>query len=302
MAAFAGRRDRRAAHRASVSDMSPDSSDRSSPSPRTLRRQALGVLLESKADAKAALAASADVALASGRDDPPDDAGSASATIPGRPARPPLVPPSQVPTRSIATVEGRAALIHALAHIESNAIDLAADACWRFGGMPDAFYRDWTRVMSEEGRHFGLLAAHLATLGRAYGDFPAHDALWQMAERTKHDVVARIALVPRTLEARGLDASPAVRSKLLAAGDAAGAAIVDVILRDEIGHVAVGNRWFAWLCERDGLDRDATYARLAAAHGAPRPRGPFNVAARRAAGFTDAEIAALGPDPSTPVR
>ncbi len=277
-------------------DMSPDSNERSPPSSGTLRAQAMRVVQACDAAAKAALAAGADATLASGAADPHDE----PLGLPGRPARPPLVPPGSVPMRSIATVDGRAALIHALAHIELNAIDLAADACWRFGGMPDAFYVDWTRVMREEGQHFRLLTAHLATLGRAYGDFPAHDALWQMAERTKGDVVARIALVPRTLEARGLDASPAVRHKLQSVGDVDGAAIIDVILRDEIGHVAIGNRWFAWLCERDGLDPRTTYRALAARHGAPRPRGPFNLVARRAAGFTTEELAALD-EPGEPV-
>jgi uncharacterized ferritin-like protein (DUF455 family) len=255
----------------------------------TLRHQALSVVLECKAHHKASMARAADPTLDSGAalavDEPPG--------VPGRPALPLLLPPAQVPLRSVATIEGRAALIHALAHIELNAIDLAADACWRFAAMPDAFYRDWTRVMCEEAYHFHLLTAHLATLGHVYGDFPAHAALWQMAERTRDDVLARMALVPRTLEARGLDASPAVKHKLSSAGDAAGAAIIDVILRDEIGHVEVGNRWYGYLCERDGLEPLATYATLAATYGAPKLRGPFNFKARRAAGFSSAELLAL---------
>jgi uncharacterized ferritin-like protein (DUF455 family) len=255
----------------------------------TLRVQALSVVLECKADRKASLALAADPMLESGAglaiDEPPG--------VPGRPALPALLPPAHVPLRSVATIEGRAALIHALAHIELNAIDLAADACWRFPAMPDAFYRDWTRVMREEAHHFQLLTAHLATLGHAYGDFPAHAALWQMAERTRGDVLARMALVPRTLEARGLDASPAVKHKLSSAGDRAGAAIIDVILRDEIGHVEIGNRWYRYLCERDGLEPVATYAALAATYGAPKLRGPFNLEARRAAGFSSEELLAL---------
>jgi uncharacterized ferritin-like protein (DUF455 family) len=254
-----------------------------------LRALALAVALECKADAKAALARAVDPASAVDVDEtlaePPG--------VPGRPARPVLVPPGGLAPRSISTREGHAALIHALAHIELNAIDLAADACWRFAGMPDAYYRDWTRVMREEALHFELLAAHLATLGHAYGDFPAHDALWQMAERTKHDVLARMALVPRTLEARGLDASPGVKRKLQSAGDRAGAAIIDIILRDEIGHVAIGNRWFAYLCEGAGLDTATTFAELAARHDAPKPKGPFNREARLAAGFRADELDAL---------
>ena len=255
----------------------------------TVRRQALSVLLECNPDVKSAAGLAASEAWVSGASEsigtPPG--------IPGRPERPILVPPADVPLRSIATKDGHASLIHALAHIELNAIDLAADACWRFADLPDAFYRDWTRVLREESRHFRLLAAHLETLGYRYGDFPAHGALWEMAERTSLDVLARVALVPRTLEARGLDASPAVRHKLSSIGDRAGAAIVDVILRDEIGHVRIGNHWYGWLCERAGLDPVTTYASLADTYRAPRPRGPFNLADRRAAGFTEAELDAL---------
>jgi uncharacterized ferritin-like protein (DUF455 family) len=213
--------------------------------------------------------------------------------LPGRPARPHLVPPLSVPRRSMATVEGRAVLLHALAHIEFNAINLALDACWRFADMPAAYYADWLQVAAEEALHFSLLSAHLQTQGFAYGDFPAHGSLWELAEATRHDVLARIALVPRTMEARGLDASPPMRAKLAQAGDQAAAAILDIILRDEIGHVAVGNRWFGWLCTARDLEPLSTYADLAAAFRAPTLRGPFNVQARRAAGFSEAELAAL---------
>jgi uncharacterized ferritin-like protein (DUF455 family) len=214
-------------------------------------------------------------------------------SIPGRPARPELVPPLSVKHRSMRTMEGRAAMIHALAHIEFNAINLALDAVWRFPSMPDAYYADWLRVAAEEAQHFSLLVAHLQTLGYNYGDFTAHNSLWDMAEKTSGDVLGRIALVPRTLEARGLDASPAVRAKLAQAGDHAAAAILDIILRDEIGHVATGNRWFAWLCNERGLDPLATYAELAVTYKAPQLRGPFNIDARKAAGFSEAELASL---------
>jgi uncharacterized ferritin-like protein (DUF455 family) len=189
--------------------------------------------------------------------------------------------------------EGRAALLHALAHIEFNAINLALDAVWRFADMPQAFYADWLRVAAEEAHHFALLTARLADFGHAYGDLPAHDGLWQMCERTRDDVLARMALVPRTLEARGLDASPAIRARLVQAGDADSAAILDVILRDEIGHVRIGNHWFRHLCALRGLDPHTAYAQLADRYGAPRLRGPFNFDARRDAGFDDAELAAL---------
>ena len=256
-----------------------------------LRREALALLQiadpADKAAAVRALAAQASVALDA------ETVLAEPAGLPGRPARPPLVAPKHVPTRSPFTLEGRAALLHSIAHIEFNAINLALDAVWRFAGMPEAFYRDWLRVAAEESLHFTLLREHLRTLGHDYGDFAAHDGLWTMAARTAHDIVARMALVPRTLEARGLDATPPMQQRLRQAGDLRAVAILDVILRDEVGHVAIGNRWYRWLCDREGLEPVATYARLARVHRAPRLRGPFNVDARRAAGFTEGEMAAL---------
>lgn len=216
-----------------------------------------------------------------------------SRAIPGRPAKPELVSPLNVPKRNMRTAEGRAGLIHALAHIEFNAINLALDAIWRFGGMPQAYYTDWLKVAAEEAYHFTLLNAHLATLGYQYGDFTGHDSLWEMVDRTKGDVLARMALVPRTMEARGLDASPALRNKLSQAGDTEAAAILDIILRDEIGHVAIGNHWFNWLCQERGLEPVATYERLAIQYSAPKLRAPFNIEARLKAGFTEAEIEKL---------
>lgn len=216
--------------------------------------------------------------------------------LPGRPARPLLVAPHAVAQRSPFTREGLAALLHAIAHIEFNAINLALDAVWRFAGMPNDFYCQWLQVAHEEATHFGLLREHLATLGHAYGDFPAHNGLWEMCVKTQHDATARMALVPRTLEARGLDATPLIQSRLKQVNtpEARRAIeILDVILRDEIGHVAVGNRWYAWLCTQQGLEPVAHYRHLARLHTAPRLRGPFNVDARRQAGFSDAELSAL---------
>lgn len=210
--------------------------------------------------------------------------------IPGRPARPELVPPLGVKRRAMHTVEGRAVLIHALTHIEFNAINLALDAIWRFAGMPVEYYADWLQVAQEEAYHYTLLSEHLVTLGFAYGDFPAHNSLWEMAERTKEDVLVRMALVPRTMEARGLDATPAIRAKLAQAGDLAAAEILDIILRDEIGHVAIGNHWFAVLCEQRKLEPLSCYDRLAQEFKAPKMRGPFNLEARRAAGFSEDEL------------
>ena len=216
-----------------------------------------------------------------------------SAELPGRPLRPELVAPQQVPRRAMSTQQGRRSLLHALAHIEFNAINLALDIMWRFPDMPEAFYRDWCKVAVEEAEHFSMLARRLEELGCNYGDVPAHNGLWEMAEKTRDDILARIALVPRTLEARGLDVSPAIRQRLMQAGDKESAALLDIILRDEVGHVAIGNHWYKWLCEREGLEPVATYEDLAQRYQAPRLRGPFNLDARRQAGFDEAELEAL---------
>jgi uncharacterized ferritin-like protein (DUF455 family) len=216
-----------------------------------------------------------------------------SAAIPGRPQRPQLVAPRLVGRRSMASVEGRAMLIHALAHIEFNAVNLALDAIWRYPDMPEQYYADWLRVAKEEAQHHGLLVAHLTALGYRYGDFPAHDSLWEMAEKTRGDLLARMALVPRTLEARGLDAIPPLRDKLAQAGDLAAAGILDVILREEIGHVEIGNRWYGHLCALRELEPAATYVELATRYKAPLLKGPFNIEARRLAGFTETELAGM---------
>lgn len=259
----------------------------------TLRSLALDLLTTADPDKKARRTRAADLALPVGADDDVPARG----VIPGRPGKPVLVPHTELTKRSANTIEGRAALIHSLVHIELNAIDLALEICWRFSGMPDPFYVQWMGVAREEALHFELLRDHLATMNCAYGDLPAHNGLWSLAERTKEDILARIALVPRTAEARGLDASPSVRQKLAKAGDHAGASILDIILRDEIGHVAIGNHWYNWLCQQRGLDPVATYARLAQMYGAPRLRGPFNMEARLAAGFSPEELALLDKGP-----
>ena len=245
--------------------------------------------LEKVAQARALHAAVASFSIAANAPAAPRD-------LPGRPARPELVHPAKVPRRSPFKPEGLAALLHAIAHIEFNAINLALDAVWRFDGMPQDFYCDWVRVAAEEAYHFTLLREHLLTLNHAYGDFPAHDNLWSMCERTAGDVVARMALVPRTLEARGLDATPQIQDKLRKVGTAAAMRavdILDIILGDEIGHVAIGNHWYRWLCEREGLDPVAHYEVVARRYDAPKLYPPFNEAARRRAGFSDAELAWL---------
>lgn len=223
----------------------------------------------------------------------PETAFVAPDDLPGRPERPLLLPPRQVPSRTPFTPQGRAALVHAIAHIEFNAINLALDAAFRFTQMPVAFYVDWLRVASEEALHFSLLREHLRSMGHDYGDFDAHDGLWSMTQRTSGDVVARMALVPRTLEARGLDATPPLQAKFARAGDARAVEILDVILRDEVGHVAIGNRWYHWLCERDSLDPVTHYDELTRRYEAPKLRPPFNWPARVAAGFTADELARL---------
>jgi uncharacterized ferritin-like protein (DUF455 family) len=212
---------------------------------------------------------------------------------PGRPARPLLVSPLEVGRRSVRTVEGRAALIHALAHIEFNAMNLGLDALYRFRDMPVAYYDDWVTVSCEEAHHFALLRDHLRALGYDYGDFSAHDGLWEMAVKTAHDALTRMALVPRVLEARGLDASPALIRKLDGVGDRRAVEILEIILRDEIGHVRVGNRWYAYLCAQRGLDPLATFRGLLAEYGCPRLRPPLNLEARGRAGFSADELAWL---------
>ena len=210
---------------------------------------------------------------------------------PGRPERPVLVAPRAVERRRLSTVAGRAALIHALAHIEFNAVNLALDAVYRFRGLPRRYYGDWLTVAAEEARHFGLLRDHLGTLGYDYGSFTAHNGLWEMAVKTAHDPLVRMALVPRVLEARGLDAAPALMAKLKSCGDRRAVEILAVIQRDEIAHVRIGNHWYAHLCAERGLDPLATFQRLLEAYGAPALRPPFDLSARRRAGFSECELA-----------
>lgn len=210
--------------------------------------------------------------------------------VPGRPARPHLVPPRDLPKRSLASVDGRAALVHAVAHIEFNAINLAWDAVYRFRDMPAEYYRDWAAVANDEARHFTLVCRRLAGMGVAYGDFDAHNGLWEMAGKTAASDVARMALVPRVLEARGLDVTPGMIERFKGAGDAATVAVLEVILREEVAHVEAGTRWFHWCCERDGLEPEATFRELLGQYMRGALRGPFNLEARRRAGFAESEL------------
>jgi uncharacterized ferritin-like protein (DUF455 family) len=216
-----------------------------------------------------------------------------SLEVPGRPARPLLVPVREVPQRGLGSVEGRAALLHAVAHIEFNAINLALDAAWRFRGMPREYYLDWASVASDEARHFRLLRGRLRELGYDYGDFAAHNGLWEMAEKSADRCLARMALVPRLLEARGLDVTPGMIARFRALGDHESVAILETILREEVGHVAIGSRWFAWCCAREGLAPEDTFIELLGDVARGALRGPFNLEARRAAGFDESELGRL---------
>ncbi|WP_349251879.1 ferritin-like domain-containing protein [Azoarcus sp. L1K30] len=209
---------------------------------------------------------------------------------PGRPSRPQLVAPQALSSRHIGSREGHAALLHAIAHIEFNAINLALDCVHRFRSMPAAFHRDWIHVAAEEASHFELVQARLHALGHGYGDFSAHNGLWDMACRTADDVLSRMALVPRVLEARGLDATPMIVAKLRRIGDDESVAVLDVILRDEVGHVAIGDYWFRDCCARRGLDAEAVYLELMERFNAPWPQAPLHREARLAAGFSAAEL------------
>jgi uncharacterized ferritin-like protein (DUF455 family) len=213
--------------------------------------------------------------------------------MPGRPSGPRLVHPRELPRRGLGSDEGRAAFLHAIAHIELNAIDLAWDAVYRFRGLPADFYRDWVQVADDEARHFVMLRGRLRESGRDYGDFDAHNGLWEMTEKTAHDGLARMALVPRVLEARGLDVTPGMIVKLRALGDEATATILDTILREEVAHVAAGSRWYRWHCERAGVDPRTRFRELLREHAGGVLHGPFNTEARLAAGFDAEELESL---------
>ncbi len=213
--------------------------------------------------------------------------------VPGRPERPKLVSPRELPQRGLGSVEGRAAFLHAIAHIEFNAINLATDAVYRFRGLPLAFYIDWASIAADEARHFQLLQQRLHALGAAYGDFDAHNGLWDMACQTAHDCLTRMALVPRVLEARGLDVTPAMIKRLRAVDDEASIEVLALILREEVAHVAAGSRWFEWCCAGAGVEPTGTFQRLLDLYAPDAVRPPFNEEARLAAGFTLEELAEL---------
>ncbi len=214
-------------------------------------------------------------------------------SIPGRPAKPELVSPHRVPRRRLGSEAGRIGLIHAIAHIEFNAINLALDAIYRFSGLPQAYYSDWLSVAVDEARHFSLLQGRLHSLNAAYGDLAAHNGLWEMALKTDDDCLKRMALVPRVLEARGLDVTPGMIERLSAVGDSDTVEILHVILAEEVGHVEIGSRWYQHLCEERGVDAEKTFAQLMREYYQGSIRKPFNVSARKRSGFSSADMELL---------
>ncbi len=213
--------------------------------------------------------------------------------VAGHPAKPELVDPSRVQRRRLGSEAGRAALVHAVTHIEFNAINLALDAVYRFRDMPRQYYIDWMSVAADEARHFQLLSRRLTELGFSYGDFSAHNGLWEMAQRTADDCMKRMALVPRVLEARGLDVTPGMIERLNTAGDDETARILGIILDEEVRHVEIGSYWFRTCCDQRGLEPEATFLNLVKEYFSGSLRGPFNIPARMRAGFTQREMDAI---------
>ena len=213
--------------------------------------------------------------------------------VAGRPSRPELVEPARLKRRRLGSEAGRAALVHAVTHIEFNAINLALDAAYRFRDMPPQYYHDWISVAADEARHFQLLSTRLQSMGFNYGDFPAHNGLWEMARRTADDCMKRMALVPRVLEARGLDVTPGMIERLQSAGDHETVRILRIILDEEVRHVEIGSHWFRISCDQRGLEPESTFLILLKEYFKGAIRGPFNVPARISAGFTQREMDAI---------
>ncbi len=249
---------------------------------RTLAAWAVEILSTADPDTKVAKTIAAaeawrSGALEIGRASPPAQ--------PARPAQPILLAPRQMPKRSTGP-KGRVPLVHALAHIELNAVDLAWDIIARFtDDMPRAFYDDWVDVAVEEAEHYAALATRLVQMDTVYGALPAHSGLWDAAERTTHDLAARLAVIPMTLEARGLDTTPQTTERLRATGDEATAAILDVIYADEIKHLKIGVRWFEFLCAARGKNPHDAYHEIIALKFPGGPKGPFNMPARNSGGM-----------------
>ncbi|WP_083530421.1 ferritin-like domain-containing protein [Mariprofundus micogutta] len=263
-----------------------------------MRMLARACLLQASVDAKLKQVRKLTVMWKTGKLELDTRAKAASDIQPGRPDKPTLARASKVKKRGFATQEGRAVMMHAIAHIEFNAINLALDAVQRFADMPEQFYSDWLRVAEEEVYHFELIRAHMRHMGADYGDYPAHGGLWEMCEKTAHDVLIRMALVPRVLEARGLDVTPGIQEKLSQAGDENAVSLLDIILRDEIGHVEIGNRWFRYCCDQRGVEPVATFTALLGEYYPKGLMGPYNMVAREKAGFSKQELSYLCKDQS----
>jgi len=209
------------------------------------------------------------------------------------PAKPLWVPQRDLPRRRLGSEAGKRSFIHAIAHIEFNAIKLALDIAYRFKGMPEQFYKDWLYVANDECKHFLMLCEHLKTYDCKYGDIPSHDGLWGMAVKTESDIIARLSLVPRYLEARGLDVTPAMLDKLNAQNDTASAAILEVILEDEVTHVAYGTKWLDFVCKEQGIQREGVFFENIDLYLKGQILGPFNRPLRVRAGFTESELTEL---------
>ncbi len=257
---------------------------------KTVHESALECLLQTDPDTKMACVEELQQAWKAGRLSLESSADLPITDKAGQPEKPELVPPRQVPRRRLGTVEGQAAMHHAIAHIEFNAINLALDAVYRFPGMPEDFYSDWITVAAEEVYHFGLVRQRLNDLGYDYGDFPAHNGLWELAQKTAHDLLVRMAMVPRVMEARGLDVTPGIMQKFQGIGDKESVAVLKIILRDEVGHVEAGSRWFHYLCEQRNLDPEETYFSLIDEYLHGHMSCPLHKEARLAAGFSQTEL------------
>ena len=259
-------------------------------------RERAGVILQERDPARKC--AETRKLFAEAQNTPDEEIGQPPALIipvpdPGRPKRPELVAPREVPRRDPSSAQGRAAMAHSFAHIEFNAMNIGLDACYRFDGMPGDFYRDWLSVAQDEAKHFELLQDYLQQRGHDYGSFPAHQSLWETVHGTEHDVLVRMALIPRVLEARGLDVTPGIQRKLAQFGDHDLVAILDVIYNEEITHVEIGTRWFRYVCEQRQVDARQTFRELLEQYMKGRIRGPYDDLGRKAAGFTDEEMADL---------
>jgi len=215
-------------------------------------------------------------------------------TTPGLPKNLNLVAPRELKRRGIKSQTGRNILMHAIAHIEFNAINLALDAAYRFRNEPEEYYHDWIKIADDEARHFGLIRNYLNQNDCEYADYPAHNGLWEMAVKTDDDIVARMALVPRVLEARGLDVTPGIIGRLTAVEDSKAVAILETIYQDEIEHVRTGSQWFKYQCEIRDLEPRLTFKKMVEKHLHGELKGPFNIAARLQAGFDEVELESFG--------